>query len=308
MLALRVKHHYLSATLSPLLLLLAMLGNPIAAHAACPPAGHSLASLSALKSSEWKVAELGQRQQLAFALVDCLNDANPVLRDELAFEALSSWMRGKQLDVASLQRLRLVLLEKLQAPTAAGFSQPFAALTLAEVARVDRLQPFMLDEERHAMVTSACQFLSAVRDYRGFDEREGWRHAVAHSADWLLQLALNPALKRAQIEQILQALASQTAPSQHFYLYGEGERLASAAFYAAKRANYSVEEWQAWTKQLIAPYQVNQANTQKNLALRHNLHGFLLPLYFMLQQGEDANLKKTLLPAVTQGFAEDGVR
>ncbi len=300
----RTQHHL--NQVAPALVICAALTLPCTVQAACPPQGQSLASLQTLKSAQWKIADHNERQTLALAMLACLDDANPVLRDELAFEGLSNWMRAKQLDSATMQKLRIALLEKLQKPNAAGFSQAFAALTLAEVARVDRIQAFMSAEERNAMLHSACQFIAAVRDYRGFDEREGWRHAVAHSADWLLQLSLNPALNSAQIEQILQALASQVAPAQHFYIYGEGDRLATAAYYAAKRANFTPEAWQAWLKKIIAAYQGNQASSQSNLALRHNLHGFLLPLYFMLQQGDDANLKKNLLPALVQALQKLG--
>ena len=31
----------------------------------------------------------------------------------------------------------------------------------------------------------------SVRDYRGFDAKQGWRHGVAHGADLLLQLSRN---------------------------------------------------------------------------------------------------------------------
>jgi hypothetical protein len=48
-----------------------------------------------------------------------------------------------------------------------------------------------------------------VSDYRGFDDKEGWRHGVAHGSDWLMQLALNPALDRGQLDQMLAAIATQ---------------------------------------------------------------------------------------------------
>lgn len=52
-----------------------------------------------------------------------------------------------------------------------------------------------------------------MRDLRGFDAVQGWRHGVAHGADLLLQLALNPALRRVQAEALLAAIASQVLPA-----------------------------------------------------------------------------------------------
>lgn len=273
-------------------------------HAACPPAGHTLESLQVLKTAEWKVADNAARQTLALAMQDCLASPNPALRDELGFEALSNWMRSAQLDVATLQTIRSTQLQVLAgAADKGGFAQPFAALTLAEVARVDRKQPFLSKEQRQELVNAASRFLSAVRDYRGFDEKEGWRHAVAHSSDWMLQLALNPALEKAQMDAMLGAIATQVAPGGHFYQYGEGERLMAPVFYLARRSEISSAEWDAWFVRLMAPLKKGPA-TQASLALRHDLNGFLLPLYFSLQESSDSTLKQRMLPLVTRSLKQ----
>lgn len=185
-----------------------------AAWAGCPPDGESPASLQALKTAQWQRADLqadaATRDRLALALLNCLDSPDPALRDGVAFEALQAWMRGRQLAVPVLQQLRMTLQARLAAtPDAAGFGQPFAALVLAELARVDRLQPFLSAAERAAVVDSAVAYLAGVRDRRGFDAREGWRHGVAHGADLMLQLSLNPALQPAQAQAMLQAIASQ---------------------------------------------------------------------------------------------------
>jgi hypothetical protein len=93
-----------------------------------------------------------------------------------------------------------------------------------------------------------------VRDYRGFDEREGWRHGVAHGADFALQLALNPALDRAALDRLLGAIASQVVPrGGHFYVYGEPERLAAPVLYIGKRNLHDVDEWRKWFAALAEP-------------------------------------------------------
>lgn len=47
----------------------------------------------------------------------------------------------------------------------------------------------MSAEEREDMVRAAALFLAKVTDYRAFSDTEGFRHAVAHGADLVLQLA-----------------------------------------------------------------------------------------------------------------------
>ena len=55
-------------------------------------------------------------------------------------------------------------------------------------------------------------------------------------ADLMLQLALNPALDKAQLDRMIAAVATQvTPPGEQFYVYGESARLARPVLYAALR-------------------------------------------------------------------------
>ena len=93
----------------PVLLLLAP-----AADATCPPAGYDAARLQELKSREFAVPDGDERQRLAAALLDCLGDPDPALRDGIAYEALSTWMRNQQLSDATLAALLDRLLPMLR--------------------------------------------------------------------------------------------------------------------------------------------------------------------------------------------------
>src|SRR5690606_26861123 len=101
--------------------------------------------------------------------------------------------------------------------------------------------------ERAGMVARAAAYLAAVRDYRGFDDVEGWRHGVAHGADGVLQLVLNAQVDRAQVDALLAAVAAQVVPeSAHAYVFGEPERLARPVVYAARRGMLDGDEWTRW--------------------------------------------------------------
>jgi Protein of unknown function (DUF2785) len=278
-----------------------LLCSALAATAACPPPGMDRAGLEALKKAQWSVADDARRQALAVGLLDCLASPDPQLRDELAFEALATWMRTKLIAPATLQSIRGALLAKLrpEGRDPAGFAQPFAALTLAEVARVDRLQPFLSAAERAELVVAATTYVASVRDYRGFDPREGWRHGVAHGADLLLQLSLNPAVDPVQLKTILAAIAGQALPpGEHFYVYGEGDRLMTPVFYIGRRNAFSAEEWSAWFAALAASRTKAEPATQASLAAKHNLSQFLLPLYASLKESGTPEMQGRMLPGV----------
>lgn len=287
----RFSHRWLSA-----LLLLAS----AAAGAACPPPQATREELQQLAARRWVVADDAARQTLALALLPCLGAPDPILRDELAFTALSTWMRAKALDTGTLRRVGDRALTMMLAPDPLGFAPPFAALVLAEVARADRLQAIWSAAERQAVVTAAAHFLRETRDYRGFDDGEGWRHGVAHGADLLMQLSLNSALERTQLDLLLDALAVQILPPGHFYRYGEGERLARPLQFAARRRLHSAEEWSAWLAGVVdrARPPTQAPVRQAALADLHNAKAFMLALYAAVQESSDAELRARLLPGV----------
>lgn len=267
---------------------------------ACPPPGYDKPALQALKKNGFAVADPARRRELAQALVGCLGDPDPELRDGIAFEALSQWMRADAFDAAQMGALRDRLYGLLDGPEGEGYARPFAALVLSEVARTDRIKPWMSAAERAAMVDKAAAYVEGVRDYRGYDDVQGWRHGVAHGADWLMQLALNPALDRAQADRILAAVAAQAVPaSGHAYVFGEPERLARPVLFVAQRGLHSDAEWAAWFAALV-PRIGDAKQAYRNvawLARRHDLTGLLQNIYLQAGNSQDPKIR-TLQPAV----------
>jgi len=273
--------------------------------AACPPEGQTRDSLLALRNAKWAVNDVAKREALALGLVDCLADPDPGLRDEVAFEALQHWMRAGQLSPANVKRIGDQLLRRVMPATVAadgrGVAAPFAALTLAEVARVDRLTPLYSPAERDTFVNAAATYLSGVRDYRGFDAQEGWRHGVAHGADWLMQLSLNTALNKAQLDRLLDAVATQVLPpGEHSYIYGEGQRLMAPVFYIAKRGLHDSSFWTNWFGRIVSAAALPEGRpfTAASLARAHNAREFIWPLYASVQETPDAAQRERLLPGL----------
>ena len=272
-----------------------------AAPAACPPAGWDRAALDALKRDGYALADASRRDALARALTACLSNPDPALRDGIAFEALSAWMRQGALSIERLRALRDDLYASLDGPDSAGYAHPFAALVLAEVARTDRIKAWMSADERSAMVARAVRYETSVRDYRGYEPVGGWRHGVAHGADWLLQLSLNPAVDDTQLAAIVDAIASQAVPEgAHAYTFGEPERLAAPLLYAARRGFRDEAQWTAWFAAL--PARLGDAALAYRdpawLARRHDLVAFLHAVHVGAATSDDARLR-VLLPGTT---------
>ncbi|HEV7233198.1 MAG TPA: DUF2785 domain-containing protein [Sphingorhabdus sp.] len=237
------------------------------------------AKLRTLKSANWEIAEPAARDRLVIELTQCLGSSDPVLRDEIAYEALYHYLRGKLVSDAAMVRLAGILQAQMVAPDADGFRRPFAAIALVEVARADRIKAFLTPEQRTSMLASGVAFMRSITDYRGFDPQTGYRHNVAHGADLMLQLALNPAFGKAELISIRDALAMQVAPKGQSYTTGESERLARPILFMAQRGVISEAEWTAWFAQVAGPGELgtwdNWFRSADGIARKHNVAAFL---------------------------------
>ena len=257
-------------------------GASAALSAPCPPQGVPAAKLRQLSKHGWQILNAERRDQLAIALTACLRNPDSELRDKLAFSGLQTWFRGGSL-TKTMRQISHVLERRLAEPDPSGFARPFAALALAEVVRADRMAPFLSDREHQELSRAACDYLPSISDYRGFDDHDGWRHGVAHGADFVLQLALNPAITDDQIRCLRKALQTQIAPRDHRYVYGEPQRLALPIVYMARRPSFSAADWETWIDSVASPAPLNSWNDAFNhnydLARLHNTRAFLAELY-----------------------------
>ena len=279
-------------------MLLLLLAAPVGA--ACPPQGQDIDSLRALKAAKFAVDEPARKQALAIGLLACLGDADPELRDGIAYEALSGWMRAGAFDATFLRGLRDRLYVQLDSPDSNGVQRPFAALVLSELARTDRVAAWMSEQERDTMVAKAAGYVAAVDDYRGFDKVDGWRHGVAHGADWLMQLALNPALEKPQLDEILRGVSAQVVPAGgHAYVFGEPARLARPVLFVAQRGLHSEVDWNQWFAAL--PARLGDASLAYKdeawLGRRHDLQAFLLAIIASADGSGQAGIAALEAPA-----------
>lgn len=227
-------------------------------------------------------------------LADCLGSRDPAIRDGFAYETIAKSLRQRPPDSDGLRQLAARLTGNLAPgkPGDDGFLAPFSVLVLAEIARVDRINPFMSAEERSALARAGTEYLVNLRDYRGFDPKDGWRHGVAHAADLLMQLSLNARLTSDDARAIAAAIASQVSPeTSHFYVFGEPGRLARPIMFLSSSGLLTEGEWREWFAALEASrgnpkWQSPYASTG-GLARIHNTRQFASAIYVMASNSKD---------------------
>jgi hypothetical protein len=271
-----------------------LLGWPLLVAADCPPTGWDMQVLSQLREANFEGLTPQRRAALAAGLLDCLAAPDPQLRDGVAYSGLSSWLRGGLIEPALRAELTDRVLALLQgSEDELGFSRSFAALVLSELVRADRIDPQLPGPKLAQIRQTASDWYRQIADYRAFDPVEGWRHAVAHGADLILQLAVHPATDADALAELMQALASQIAPAGAYgYRHSESERQARAVYFAYQRDLLASAWWSNWLQELSANRPDNPwsaaFDSAEGLARRHNMLGFLHEIGFAarLNEGE----------------------
>jgi hypothetical protein len=116
---------------------------------------------------------------------------------------------------------------------------------------------------------------------RGFDERLGWLHSVAHTADLLKFLARNPHLQVPEQALVLKAIADKLAMVETPLVHGEDERLARAVLSIAARSDFDEAGFTAWLT-TMAPVRRTTAPTPATLAVDQNRRDLLVSLFTVL--------------------------
>jgi len=238
-----------------------------------------------------------QAPENALKLAECLGHEDPEIRDEFAYATFVETLRQGDTSPRTIRLLKEKLIGNIRTASTdtEGFLAPFSVLVLAEIARVDRLDPFMTQSERSALVKAGSDYLEGIEDYRGFDPKDGWRHGVAHAADLMLQLSLNPSLEEQHAQLMLEAISSQVvAGNAHSYIHGESKRLARPILYLAMTELVSADAWRNWFAALEAdqddPRWQDAYTSVEGLARIHNTENFAAAIFVRASASGEASL------------------
>ncbi|GAC23193.1 hypothetical protein GMES_0893 [Paraglaciecola mesophila KMM 241] len=245
-----------------------------------------------LKNNQFLLSNQGIHELLP-QLRYCLASSDPIIRDDVAFGAYSTWLRAGNIRPPTLSSLFETFLSDIDhnKNDEQSVFLPFAILVFSEVLRVDRKSPYLQASQRIKAVNALSSYMLLANDYRGFDDQLGWRHSVAHTSDAIFQLVLNPKINQAQLQQMLNAIAQQIpAQGSHFYIYAEPERLSRPVYYAMRREDVPIKFWEQWISNIADPSPFKSwaevFTNQQGLAQRHNVKLFLLNLQYFIVAGK----------------------
>jgi hypothetical protein len=214
-----------------------------------------------------------------------LRSADPAERDAIAYFAMVQRVaHGAEDDsLAGLGDEMAARLgdKEIQART-------FAALILGEVVDRDRVTGLASDAAVARWRDAFAAWYPAETDLRGWDERLGWLHAVAHGADVLAAFGRSPRLDRDALCGLLDVARSRLlAPTGYVLHDQEDDRLGYALALLLSRPELRESDAAGWLKPVTAafaagnpgPVPPHATNTMRTLRALYVLcdRGFRFP-------------------------------
>lgn len=262
----------------------------------CPSDRESLERWRAVRQSALEA----EADRLALELAECLASRSPELRDRIAYEVLTYWLRQEKLKAETVAALREKLIPWLargggEAGSDAAIVRAFSALVLSELVRHDTIHGAWPPEQIASSLKSALAAFTAERDYRGLVPEIGWIHCVAHEADLLWRLVLHPKTSGADHAATLEALSGQIGRlGLPAYTHNEGDRLSRVASAVVARGELPAADVSAWITSVGQPGSLESWRaaflTPDGMAQLHNVKSFLRALRQQLSQDSHENL------------------
>lgn len=218
-------------------------------------------------------------------LLMMLRSADPAERDEVACLAMVHRI-GSGAEDGDLVALGDEMALRLKDPQIQV--RTFAALILAEVVERDMTSGRATAAAVLRWRDAFAAWYPAERDLRGWDERLGWLHAVAHGADALALFGRSPRLDRDDLRGLLgTGRERMLAETGYVFRDQEDDRLAYALALVLSRAELDTDDsvgWLAPVRDTFAaggpgPVPASATNAMRTLRMLY-LHcdrGFLFP-------------------------------
>jgi hypothetical protein len=254
----------------------------------------------AMRENQYAIPEGHAIENLMEELLEGIGSIDPEIRDVICYETYANWLGQGKIPPDLVRTCTSRLLENLthglgEKDTDTIFLRSFSALLLAETVHHDNKNSLLEKSEVSDILAKSLAYLKTERDPRGYVDGKGWAHALAHTADLLYTLASNRFMERAELEQILYAIASKlTEPIDWAYHHGEDDRLMQAAAGVVKRNLLDEAFYSEWLASILMPtWKGSFSEASQNNAF-FNTRNFLRGFYLFLLEEKEAAIRDFL--------------
>lgn len=221
------------------------------------------------KLIELKEDGFKQREYLSEYLDNMLfyiGDQDANLRDKIIYTMFSELIcNSEYLDYEKLKNILHVVLDDEHLFYQIGntddytvLTRSFSVLVVALLLNRNRTKPFMSEDEFVRTKNLVFKYFESEKDYRGYNEKFGWIHAIAHCADALDEIVLTSLCTHEDCQTILNLGAKVFTNSDFIFNHEEDERFVSVIISMREKELISLEELEIWKESLVFDENFNE--------------------------------------------------
>ena len=230
------------------------------------------------------------------------------LRDSLIYTSFYRLIEGNHLSQGQMLFLFDICIDESHLFNEIGkkeddsvFTRAFSSLVLALLLDKDRERPFLPSEKVQEAIHACFQYLEAEVDTRGYVQRKGWAHSIAHGADYLTEV-----IRHSQFPKELHQRSLDVVKSCLFkdatYVDNEDGRLCFA-IEALVEKGLTDEELHTWLMDLSGS--VNKRYTENGYSLsfyreQMTVQQFMQTCYFRLKWKDTGSKSRDHIDTVLQ--------
>lgn len=229
---------------------------------------------------------------LSSNMLEQIGDTDSYLRDKLIYSTSFHLIKKEYLSHTQLQKLLLesigekYLLYKIHSDDEdAVFTRAFTTLLIALIIDADTNHNFLSQTDISNVKDQLILYMNNEHDFRGYVQKHGWAHSIAHASDTFEALVNSPKLETLYYQEILQTLLNKVCVHSIYYKYEEDERIVYPIV-AMLQNGLKEEALILALRDLVAqlPVQKQTLHIESYEFLYGNIKSFLRSLFFRLRK------------------------
>ncbi|WP_161980811.1 DUF2785 domain-containing protein [Streptococcus sp. S784/96/1] len=234
-------------------------------------------------------------EELAWCLLN-IGHPDPEIRDNLIYNTFGYGLEHQLISPKQFLQLAQQLQNKRFLKHPDTLTRSFSALLASLLLFCDNLEssPYfsLLENSRAALFKEAFDFLKTESDTRGYDDKRGWIHAIAHGAEFLMATSLHETFPQQELHDVWQTTIDLLYKQKSVFSAGEADRLAFIFIQLVISEKLEQKELAKWISNLSYSEQ-----SPEDYFCSLNIQAFLAKIYLTCEKEEilKPELKQAIL-------------
>lgn len=188
--------------------------------------------LELIQQNDYTQLQTIDLNELTFNMIHHIGTTDSYIRDMLIYKCFAHFIQKELLSLEQLELLLTTCLDEnflyieIDTPGTDGvFTRSYTNLLIALIIQFDNTHPFLSSETIRMVKEKLIEYMNLEADYRGYIQKKGYAHAIAHGSEALNALVHNSNISCDCYEEIIHCLLNKVFVCSTVYHNQEDERI-----------------------------------------------------------------------------------